>query len=85
MSIDSDTLNYLNEDEGTQEDSVEGEKQLGDSAFLEGICSRCIDSGFVHTTKDGVLGVAYRIEGADSVGNPIKRLLICNHGSVQRY
>jgi hypothetical protein len=82
LSDDNSTINYLEE---IEEDTTEPDQNITDSVFLEGICSKCIDSSFVHTTRNGVLGVAFRIEGQDSVGKPIKRLLICNHNSALRY
>ena len=76
----SNTLNYLEQD--TNEPAIEEPEKV---RFLEGICGKCLGSNFVHTVRDGVLGMAYRFEGADSVGKPIKRLLGCNHGSKQAY
>lgn len=60
--------------------TVEAEEVVEKPAALEGICPRCLDTGFINTVKDGVLGLAYEVSGEDSVGQPIKRLKRCNCG-----
>lgn len=68
-----DTLNYFEEVEA--EPVIEEEQY----SFLQGICSKCLDSGFVHTVKDGVLGVAYTSFTQNSAGIPQKKLMVCKH------
>lgn len=70
----SSTENYLLENEN--ETAPDEDKP----SFLDGICSRCLDSGFVHDVKNGVLGVCYTTLSEDSTGKPIKKLMVCNHG-----
>jgi hypothetical protein len=74
------TIDYLLE----EEKSVD-EPHTESINFLEGICPNCLDSGFVHTVKDGILGMAYRFEGEDSLGRPIKRLQVCSHGIKHKF
>lgn len=76
---EQNTLDYLSEVKEEDKESIV------DKVFLEGICPKCLDSGFVHTVKDDILGMAYRIDGEDSVGKPIKRLLICDHSFKTNY
>lgn len=62
----------------TDEETIdEPEKQ--DFSFLEGVCRHCLDTGFKHILRDGILGIAYTDYHTDSDGVPVKKLLICNH------
>ncbi len=72
------TIDYLFEEETTEEQPpIEADKPL----FLEGICLKCLDTTFLHTVKDGVLGVCYTSNTEDSSGHPIKKLMRCNHNT----
>lgn len=61
------------------EEEPEPPKQL--DSFLEGICGKCLNTGFTHIVdkKTGALGVAYTSFNQDASGNPIKKLMVCNH------
>jgi hypothetical protein len=73
MEIDSDT--YF--------EPVEPPKQSEEYNFLEGICPKCLDTSFVHTVKNGILGIAYTTFTQDASGKPIRKLMICNHQQTQ--
>ncbi len=45
-------------------------------SFLEGICTKCLNSGFVHDVRNGVLGILYTVAQDDSHS---KKLMICTH------
>lgn len=57
---------------------AESEPLEEEPSYLEGICPKCLDTGFKHTIQDGILGIAYRVEGENSIGQPIKRPLLCD-------
>lgn len=63
-----------------EEEVIEVKMDESDKPFMEGICPKCLDTGFIHTVKDGILGLAFQVSGQDSVGQPIKRLLVCGCG-----
>lgn len=72
--------NYFAE-ESSEEKIEEPSKQTTEEfGFLEGICSKCLDTGFIHTVKDGVLGVCYTSFSSDGEGSPVKKLMVCTHG-----
>ena len=68
-----DTFSYFEEETSKSE----GDKQ--NHLFLEGICPKCLGTGYVHDIRDGVLGVVMSIFGTDEFGRPLKRLQKCLH------
>jgi len=70
------SIDFLNV---TEEPTIELVTEEDKPSFLEGICPQCLDSGFKHDVKDGVLGVCYTTLSQDASGNPIKQLMVCNH------
>jgi hypothetical protein len=68
-----DTLNYFTEEE------TESDTEPEQFSFLEGICANCLDTGFKHTIKDGVLGILYTTFTQNADGIPQKKLMVCNH------
>jgi len=76
-NMTENSIDYLYEEEQQLE---EAPKEEDKPDFLEGICSKCLNSGFVHDVKNGVLGVCYTTLTEDSAGHPIKKLMVCTHG-----
>lgn len=50
---------------------------------IQGLCTKCLNSGFVHDVQDDVLGILYSEVGTDSMGNPIKKLMKCSHEKLK--
>lgn len=68
----NNTLEYFAQDEPPKQEPPQED-------FLEGICGRCLDTGFVHDTRNGILGILYTTYNQDANGQPIKKLMVCNH------
>ena len=73
----NETQQYFTE---AEEPPKQEELDAEDYSFLEGICGKCLDTGFVHDVRDGVLGVLFTSMESDSNGQPVKRLMVCDHG-----
>lgn len=68
-----------------EEDSIEGEIIEEEQDTPQGVCSKCLNSGFVYTRQNGVIGLVYSIVGQDSAGRNIKRLQVCGHNTRTTY
>lgn len=44
---------------------------------VDGICSKCLDTGYIMTNRSGLLGVLYSSTFEDAEGKPVKRLVHC--------
>lgn len=44
---------------------------------FEGVCERCLGSGYLMKERDGVLGVVFTSTMNDSEGKPVRRLVRC--------
>lgn len=71
------TLSYFE----TEPSKSEDDKQT--HQFLDGICPKCLGTGYVHDIRDGVLGVVMSVIGSDEFGRPLKRLQKCHHDTGQ--
>lgn len=60
-------------------DEVDGEViEAEEIPQYEGVCERCLGSGYVIRERNGVMGVLYTSTMTDSEGKPVKRLVPCD-------
>lgn len=76
-TIEGDLFTYMNE---SPQDEIIIDSDEPEKPFMEGVCPKCLDTGYVQTVKDGVLGLAFMYEGEEASGKRIKKLLVCGHG-----
>ena len=52
---------------------------------FEGICQKCLGSGYAIAERNGIFGVLFTSNHTDSEGKPIKSLLRCTCGVEVSY
>jgi hypothetical protein len=48
---------------------------------MPGVCAKCLNSGYVHIVRGGVLGVAKIVASRDSAGKEKYKLQVCDHNA----
>lgn len=64
---------------------VEETDQESDKQLLDGLCLRCMNTGFVIKEKDGMFGVTFTSRETDSLGQPVRKLQVCGHEIKLRF
>lgn len=49
-----------------------------ETTYTNGVCSRCMGTGYIIEVRNGLIGVLYTSTYEDEEGQDVKRLMVCD-------